>query len=179
MRYTINLATRTYLDHGRLNRLAYGAIVLLLVALAWNISRFASNMGEQKRLDTDIASLSGKSSGKVTSAPESEVQKQKALIRFYNEIIVRKSTDWLAVFDKIEEATPEGVALASLVPEKKNGEWKLDGRARSFKGVQVYLNKLESTGGITNVQLLSHQNIAAGEKAQGVQFLISCTVTSK
>jgi Tfp pilus assembly protein PilN len=178
MRYSINLATRTYLDHGQLNRIAYGTIVLLLIALAWNISRFASNMGEQKRLDTEISSLQSKTSGKVTTAPESEVQKQKALIRFYNEIIVRKSTDWLAVFEKIEVATPEGVAVASLVPEKKNGDWKLDGRARSFKGVQAYLNKLETTGGITNIQLLSHQNIA-GEKTQGVQFLISCTVLTK
>lgn len=176
MRFTINLATRTYLDHRVINRLAYCAIAVLVILGVWNVSRVSSNIGEQSRLNTEISAIQSKLGSKPNGISEADFSRQKSRIRFYNEIIERKSTNWLNLLEFFELATPEGLALSVLTPDKNQGEWKLEGRARSFKVVQQYLERLEASKNFSNVMLLSHQNMVIGEKGLGVQFSISCKV---
>ncbi len=178
MRFTINLATRTYLDHRLLNRLAFCVIAVLVAVLGWNISRIASNMGEQSRLNAEITAIQARSGTKPDGISETASVHQKTSIRFYNEIIERKSTNWLSLLDLLENVTPEGISLSALTPVKKLEELKLEGRARSFKVVQLYLEKLESSKYFSNILLLSHQNMVAGENERGVQFTISCKVVN-
>ena len=178
MRFTINLATRTHLDHRLLNRLGYCAIALLLLIAGWNVSRVSSNMGEQSRLNAEITAIQSRLGIKPGGISEIEISRQKTRIRFYNEIIERKSANWLNFLELFETVTPEGVALSSLTQDKKSEEWKLDGRAGSFKAVQRYLEKLETSGKFSNIMLLSHQNMTAGEHVRGVQFSISCKVVN-
>lgn len=177
MRFTINFATRTYLDHRLINRVAFSAVAALLVMALWNIARVSLNVGEQGRLNAEITSLQKKLGTKPNGISETEVSRQKASIRFYNEIIERKSINWLNVLAFFENATPEGVSLSSLTPGKNLDEWKLAGRARSFKIVQRYLEMLETSKDFADVLLLSHQNMTSGDK-HGVQFTISCKVVN-
>lgn len=176
MRFTINLATRIYLDHRVLNRLAYCAIAVLLAVAGWNIIRLSSYIGERSRLNAEITAIQNRLGAKPSGIAEADFARQKARIRYYNEIIERKSMNWLNVLESFENATPEGISLSLLSPDKKLDEWKLTGRARSFKMVPQYLEKLDASKNFSNVLLLSHQNIAAGEKARGVEFTISCKV---
>jgi type IV pilus assembly protein PilN len=178
MRFTINLATRTYLDHRFLNRVAYCAIAVLIVIAVWNVSRVSSNMGEQSRLSAEIAAVQSRLSAKPRDISDKEFSLQKVHIRFYNETIERKSKNWLNLLELFENATPEGISLASLSPGKNQEEWKLEGRARSFKAVQQYLEKLEASKNFSNVLLLSHQNLTPGENMRGIQFTISCNVVN-
>ncbi|MFA7403042.1 MAG: PilN domain-containing protein [Pelobacteraceae bacterium] len=179
MRYSINLATRTYLDHRLLNMLAYCVIAMLLVIAGWNGIRAASNWGEQSRLNGEVAAIQGKLGTKPSGVSEVDFSRQKARIRFYNEIIERKSTSWLNLLELFENATPEGIAVSSLAPDKKQDEWKLEGRARSFKAVQQYLEKLETSKNFSHVLLLSHKNTTSADKTKGVQFAISCRVLNQ
>lgn len=176
MRYTINLATRTYLDNRLLNRIALIAVVILFLMAGWNVSRVASNFAEQNLINSEIATIQSKLSIKPGGIPQAEFSIQKAHIRFYNEIIERKSVNWLNQLEIFENVTPEGVSLTSLVPGKNNEEWKLTGRARSFKAVQKYIESLESAKKFSNILLLSHQNMTAGQNERGVQFTITCKV---
>ena len=176
MRFTINLATRTYLDNRLINRIAFGVIALLFVIMAWNVMDISSNLGEQSRLKAEIAAIENKFAVKPGGISEAEFSHQKNRIRFYNEIIDRKSSDWLKTLELFESSTPEGIALSSLAPDKKKDIWKIDGRAHSFKKVQQYVEKLETSKNFANVLLLSHQNIVVGIMTRGVQFTISCKV---
>lgn len=176
MRYTINLATRTYLDHRLINRVVFCAIVLLLVIAGWNVSRVASNVGELNRLNSEINTIQSRLDAKPGNVSEAEFNRQTVRIRFYNEIIERKSTNWLNFLELFESVTPEGISLSALTPGKKSGEWTLSGNAKSFKAVQHYLEKIEGSKNFSDVLLLSHHNIAAGEISRGVQFTISCKV---
>ncbi len=176
MRFTINLATRTYLDHRLINRLGYCAVALLLVIAGWNVNRVSSNMGELSRLNSEISATQKKLGTRPGGISEAEISRQKTRIRFYNEIIERKGSNWLGILELFESVTPEGISLSSLVQNNKLEEWKLEGRARSFKSVQQYLEKLETSKNFSNVLLLSHQNMAEGEKVRGVQFTITCKV---
>ena len=103
----------------------------------------------------------------------------QASIRFYNDIIERKSYAWLGLLELLENATPEGIALVSLIPDKKNGDLKIDGRAKNFSLVQTYLEKLEDSKTFTDLMLLSHNEVVAGDNAKGVLFKISCRAVAR
>jgi len=176
MRFRINLATRTYIDHRLLNRISALAITVLIVMLGWNVTRITWNLGEQGRVDSEIKALEGSLNIRPGEVSEKDFTRQQARIHFFNEIIDRKAKDWINVLDLFENATPEGISLASLSPGNKNGEFKLDGRARSFAAVRRYVEKLEGSKSFSDVLLLSHQQMMVGENGRGVQFSISCKV---
>ncbi|MDD2582127.1 MAG: PilN domain-containing protein [Desulfuromonadaceae bacterium] len=178
MRFTINFATRIYLDHRLLNRVAFCIITALIAITGWNIIRVASNVGEQSRLNAEIAAIQSRLETMPRGISETESNRQKASIRFYNEIIERKSINWLNLLERLENATPEGCSLSSLSQGKDQGEWNLAGRARSFKVVEQFLEKLESSDNFSNVLLLSHQNLTSDDKVRGIQFTISCNVVN-
>jgi type IV pilus assembly protein PilN len=174
MRFTINLATRTHLDPRLVNRSVYAALGLLLLLLAWNINRTAWDIGELRRLKSDITSYENKLNSRPSGVSEKDYTGLLTGIKFYNEIIGRKSFNWLGLLDKVEAATPEGVALSLLSPDRKSGEIKIEGHAKSFAQVRSYLEKLEDSKSFTSILLLSHADIAVGEKGRGVLFTVSC-----
>jgi type IV pilus assembly protein PilN len=176
MRFSINLATRTYIDTRLLNQILGALIAVLVLLLGWNISRVTSNLGEQQRLAADVINLEGRLKGKPGDVSEKDFKRQQTSLSFYNEIIDRKSARWLSLLDLVESVTPEGIALTLLAPGKKQGELKLEGRAKSFAAVRRYLETMEESKSFSNVLLLSHQEFLLGEKGRGVQFSISCRV---
>lgn len=176
MRFTINLATQTYLDKRLLNQVCFAVLVLLVVLLAWNITRASWNQGDKRRLDAEIAALEGRLNTRPGGVSEKDFSRQQAQIRFYNEIIGRKSMDWLQLLELIENVTPEGIALAAIAPDSKKGELKLEGRAKSFATVRRYLENLEESSNFKDILLLSHKDLITGETGRGVQFTISCKV---
>jgi type IV pilus assembly protein PilN len=74
----------------------------------------------------------------------------------------------------LELVTPEGIALSSLTPNPASGELKIEGRSRNFAQVTSYLEKLEESGKFRETLLLSHRELALGERTRGVEFTISC-----
>jgi type IV pilus assembly protein PilN len=174
MRFTINLATRTYLDHRLINRVMIASILLLTALSAWKVVSFCWNLGELERLKGDIASLEGRLSRHQAGVSEKEYNRQLTTIRFFNGIIEHKSNNWLSFLEQLENATPEGIALASLAPDPKTGMIKIEGRARNFDHVRLYLDRLYDSKAFSDILLLSHGDIAVGEKkTSGVKFVIS------
>ena len=174
MRFTLNLATRTYLDQRLINRVLISALFVLLAFLAWNVSRLSRNMGDLDRLTTEIASFEARLNKRPAGVTEKDFSRQQTSIRFYNSIIERKTFDWLGLLDGLERTTPEGISLISLVPDKKSGYFKIEGRANSFSQVRSYLDKLEDSQSFQDILLLSHTPLILGEKSRGIQFVISC-----
>jgi Tfp pilus assembly protein PilN len=78
------------------------------------------------------------------------------------------------LLERLELATPEGIALSALTPDMKSGAIKIEGRARNFAHIRLYLDRLEDSKFFSSILLLSHSNITAGERAKAVQFSISC-----
>ena len=174
MRFTINIATRTHIDRKLVDRAGYAVLALLLVLLAWNVNSTSWSFGELRRLQTDNASYEQRLNSRPAGVSEKDFTRLLGDVSFYNEIIGRKSYNWLDVLEKLEGTTPEGIALTELEPDRKSGELKIGGHARSFAQVRSYLERLEDSGSYTSILLLSHSNINVGEKDNGVQFAISC-----
>ena len=174
MYFSINLATRTYLDNRLVNRVGVGLCGLLFLLFAWNVYRVAWSGGELRRLRADIAGYEGRLNSRPQGVSEKEYTQLLEKIKFYNEIIGRKSLNWMGFLEQLEKTTPDGIALSLVAPDKKTGEIKIEGRARTFAQVKAYLEKLEDSGYFNSILLLSHANVAAGERTTGVQFTISC-----
>ena len=174
MQFTINLATRTYLDRRLVNRVGAGIGAVLLLVLAWNINHAASSLGELRRLRADIKTYETRLSSRPSGVSEQEYKRLLDSIGFYNEIIARKTFNWMGLLEQLEHVTPEGIALSTLAPDKITGVVKIEGRAKSFLQIQDYLDKLEDSKVFTSILLLSHAEIAVGERTKGVQFSISC-----
>ena len=174
MRFSINLATRVYLDRRLVNRIGATVLVVLLGMLAWNITQATWSLGELRRLRADSITYENKLKSRPSGVPEKEYTSLLARIAFFNEIIGRKTYSWLGLLDQMEGATTDGIALSALSPDRKTGVLKIDGRARNFAQLRLFLDKLEDSKVFTAVMLLSHTEIAVGEKGKGIQFSLSC-----
>ena len=174
MRFTINLATKPYLDQRRVNQACIVALVLLALLLAVNIGSMSGNIIELRRLGAENAAMDTRLKSRLAGVSEKDYTRMLASIRFHNDIIDRKTFNWLGLLDQVENATPEGIALISLAPDKQGAELKLEGRARGFKAVRSYLERLEDSHAFTDILLLSHRAATGEEKGRGVQFTISC-----
>jgi len=179
MRFTINLVTKPHLDHRRVQQACIGALLLMSALLAWNAFRIIGNAIELRRLGGECTAMESRLATRPTGVSEKEYTRLLASIRFYNDIIDHKSYSWLGLLDQVENATPEGIALVSLVPAKDGAELKLEGRAHSFNVVRSYIEKLEDSHDFANVLLLSNRDLSVGSKDRGVQFSISCRVVSR
>jgi type IV pilus assembly protein PilN len=179
MYFSINLATRTYLDRRLVTRIGAGICALLLVMLAWNVYRAASSVGELHRLRTDISAYETRLNSRPQGVSEKEYARLLGSIKFYNEIIGRKTYNWMGLLEQLELATPEGIALSALNPEMKNGEIKIEGHAKSFAQIKNYVEKLNDSKFFTSVLLLSHTSVAVGERDKSVNFAISCKAASQ
>ena len=174
MHFSINLATRTYLDRRVVNRVGTGLCAMLLILLAWNINHTASNLGELRRLRADITVYENRLNSRPNGVSEKEYTRLLESIGFYNEVIGRKTYNWMGLLEQLEHATPDGIAITVLTPDKKTGAVKIEGRAKSFALIKQYLDKLEDSKFFTSILLLSHSDIAVGERTKGVQFSLSC-----
>lgn len=174
MYFSINLATRTYLDRRLVNRIGAAICVVLLIMLAWNINRAASSFGELRRLRSDNSSFENRLSSRPSGVSEQEYSGLLSSIGFYNDIIRQKTFNWLGLLDKLELTTPEGIALSALTPDMKKGDIKIEGRAKNFAQLRLFLDKLEDSKDFTSILLLSNSELAVGERIKAVQFTISC-----
>lgn len=179
MRFEINLATRTYLDQRLVSRVGSILILVLIAFGAWNAMRMTWNLGERKRLEAEIAVFDGRLDKRPAGVQEKEATRQQDRIRLYNEIIARKCYNWLVLLDRIEEVTPDGVALTLLTPDMKTGEVKLQANAGSFAQVRTYMERLEESKNFSNIMLQSHREVMSGATGRGVQFAITARVVSQ
>ncbi|QEM67892.1 PilN domain-containing protein [Geobacter sp. FeAm09] len=179
MRFTINLATRTYVDQRLISQVCYTALALLALVLTWNVVIAFSNFGELQRLRVDIATYEGRLNSRPKDIPERDYTRLLADITFFNGVIERKAFNWLGLLDQVEEVTPEGIAVSSLAPDMKTGEVKIEGLAHSFANVRAFMEKFDESRAFTRALLLSHRDVAMGDKTRGVQFSLSCRMASK
>ena len=84
MYFSINLATRTYLDRRLVNRTGVALCAVLLILVAWNVYRVAWNSGELRRLRTDIASYEARLTSRPNGVSEKEYTRLLATIGSHN-----------------------------------------------------------------------------------------------
>ena len=173
MRFTIDLADGSRRGLMRMGRVTLAVTVFLSATLVWNGMRCASTLGEVKRVRQDIAELKKRAHGRPAPVSEPERSFLMAETAFFNDIIERRAFNWLGLLEQVEMATPEGIWLSSLAPDRKTGAVRVEGLARDFSSVRAYLEKLEDSGRFTDVLLVSQGKRTRGERAGGIRFSVT------
>ncbi len=77
---------------------------------------------------------------------------------------------WEQLFGALEQATDETVTLLALDPGES--EVSLSGEAKNFAAATAYVKRLEATGVLTEVHVLSHE-LAKDHPQKPVRFVLS------
>ena len=179
MRFTLNLATRTYINSRQVNLILGVVGGVLLVMLAGFSYRVIMNRAEQQKLEQDLAVVEAriKASGKGIS--EKEYQALLGKIKIANGIIQRKSFNWLGFLEWLEVVVPDGVMVTSLEPSLKERKLTISGVARNFQTMRKFLENLEDSKFFTDIYLLAQSEAKVDETQKGVSFSVSCKADVK
>ncbi len=179
MRFTLNLATRSYIDSRQVNLILGGVAGLFLIILG-GLSYYVVLQGAaQQQLEQEqvVADARIKASGKGVS--EKEYQALLGRIKTVNSIITRKSFNWLGFLDWLEVVVPDGVMVTSLEPSLKEGKLTISGVAKNFPTMRKFLENLEDSKFFTDIYLLSQAESKVDETQKGISFSVSCKADVK
>lgn len=179
MLFKINLATKIYINTKLLKICTLAAVVLGLLLIFLNITTLSTKSGEIKSLSSRLAAMDGRSRTVGKDVSEKEYMALLAKIDFANAIIEKKMFNWLALLDSLERVVPEGVAISSIEPDPKSQTLKLAGVGRSFRNLRIFMENLEDSKYFTDVYLTSQGYEKLIDTTQGVNFSLTCKVTTK
>ena len=176
MKLTTNLATRCYVNLKQLNSalwagfLVLGGLALLLASLV------GQGRGEIVRVRTLEQGLTPKSAGPQLS--EAQLGAQAKHVQFANQVVDRKTVNWLHLLDSLEEVVPNGVALNHIAPSLERA-LSIGGSARNFAALRTLLENMERSKNFSDVYLMSQAEQKAGLTQEGISFTITCRIPLK
>ncbi len=178
MRFSNNLATRRYIDVRKLNFALISISILLMLFLFYNSIEISKNISQINKLQGELVKYEGKPGIKTQATQPSakESQELRARLSNANEIISRKTFNWLKLLDELEVTIPQGVALKSIEPDIKNYELKIVGVVNSFVSLRRCVENFEKSNFFSDVYLISQREIVVGSTQKGIDFTISCKV---
>lgn len=179
MRFEINLATKIYLNTRRLRLCTAAALLLLAALLFYNVRNIGARAEEMKRLTNEMAAMEDRFKVESKGIPEKEYNALLARIGFANAVIEKKTYNWLALLDALEQTVPDGVAITSIEPEPKSQGLKLAGVARGFNNLRIFMERLEDSEFFTDLYLQSQGDAKLSETIEGITFSLTCRVTGK
>jgi Tfp pilus assembly protein PilN len=173
MNFSINLATRVYVDFKKVN-LCFGiAGVILSFWLFLSVYTFVDNTAKLKKFTEYKARLShGADTKKVSEADYTDFL---ANVKNVNSILYRRSYDWLSLLANLERLVPEGVALNRLEPSDKGTTLQLSASARNFSSVRKFIENLEGSQVFSEVYLTNQSTTKEGTQ-KGLNFTVTCKV---
>ena len=173
MQFTINLATKTYINQKKLTYALSAGIIFLIFCLIVSLSIFAFNATEIKRLSKlqSASEVKGRTPGRAISQKEYETL--LASIKLANGLIEKKAFNWIGFLDGLESIVPEGVSLTAVEPDVKERTLKLSGAVANFKNLRHLMENLEESKNFSEVFLLNQKEFKTAENQTGISFTIS------
>jgi len=175
MNFSINLATRVYVDFKKVNLCLAVAGVILSFWLGFSIYTCVDNAAKMKKFADYKAKITPAAGTKKVS--ESDYTAFLANVKSVNTILYKRSYDWLSLLANLELLVPEGVVLKGLAPPDKEGVLRLSASARNFSAVRKFIESLESSDFFSEIYLMDQTFIKEGEQ-KGLNFSVTCKVTA-
>lgn len=141
------------------------------------LTQRAGVLEKQAQLSTRVAELRGAKSSPATKTKAGAKTDNAALddaetrrIGEAQKVIRALAAPWDAMFEALETAQDENVALLTISPASTSntaastaGHLALTGEARNYEALTGYLTRLDDSDGLTQVQLLAHE-VKGGER---------------
>ena len=150
MKYTLNLATRSYVNRKTLY-LGYAVIgALLLVVLLFNTLRIFSLNSDINQTAVKIkaveANLLARSGVSAAGFDQNTYANLLVTIQAANEILQRDSFHWTNLLDRMESVVPRDVLIVKILPNHKEMEIKLSGQSKNLKSLKRFIDNLIKSG---------------------------------
>ncbi|MBE0502485.1 MAG: PilN domain-containing protein [Desulfuromonadales bacterium] len=157
MKYTLNLATRSYVNRRALY-LCYAVLGALLVTfLMLNLLRFFSLQSEISRNDASRTKIEGellsRSGVDAVGYDETSYKKLITSIQAANAILQQDSFRWTPLLDQLESIVPRAVRIDKISPDHLNKTVKLSGQAKTLQSLKRFIDNLIKSGNYTHVFL--------------------------
>lgn len=174
MKYTLNLASGTYI-HRR--RLYLGAVVLaifLFLLLAVNTTTIFRDLRRSSDLSLRLKELGGQSrtiqSATISNADSMALAQQ---IELSNQLLIRDNYRWTNLLDQLENHLADGISIRALQPDYKSGVLKLSGVAGTVANLQTFIDNLSRSTVFTHVYLKDQKSLKSKDGLiEGVSFSI-------
>lgn len=172
MNLNINLATRVYINFKLVNLVLVLSLLLCCAWLAFSLYSFEANREQMNRYTALMAKQTVSGGGKSVS--DAEYGKFLAQVKIYNAILYKRSYNWLALLENMEQLVPAGVSLKSLEPSKKGETVRLSGTATGFAAVRRFIENLEGSKVFTEVYLTDQNIEKIDAKHKAFNFTVTC-----
>jgi hypothetical protein len=111
-------------------------------------------------------------SAPALAAQESDTPEVREQIKKANAVLEQMNVPWGELFAAIESAGNGNVALLAVQPDARSRTLLVSGEARDLPGALAYLGRLERTGRLRDVVLMSHE-VKTKDSGQPVAFTLS------
>ncbi len=129
--------------------LAAGAVGWRFVALDREAERLESRLAETQRM--------ARRGLPAVRSPAADPKLIAQELGQANAILASLAVPWDAMFRSLESAAGDNVGLLGIQPDGSGRQVRIAGEARRFEDLIVYLKRLKSTSGFSNVFLAGHE----------------------
>jgi type IV pilus assembly protein PilN len=157
MKYTLNLATRSYVNRRTLYLCYALSGALLVIFLMFNLLQFFSLRSEISQNDASKkmieAKLLARSGIDAAGYDANSYEKLLTRIQYANEILAKDSFRWTRLLDQLESVVPKQVRILKIDPDHKKKTVKLSCHAKNLKSMKRFIDNLIKSEHYTHVFL--------------------------
>jgi type IV pilus assembly protein PilN len=183
MAFTLNLASRRYINRRLLSR-CYGlAVLVLLLGLLALLGNSWLRVSETSRYRRQLAELQkaaareGTDKEKPPSAAElARVEKQ---LTFARNILQQDRFRWTLLLSRLEELAIEGVRISTIQPDYQDGSLRLTALAWDDRKMRDFLDRLLTSEDFSNVFLLEQTRLEVKDANNRPRSALGFTVVLK
>ncbi len=154
----------------------HALLVLGMITLAVVLYQFNLAMNEVDYWDVRIASMDRRMErttepgiSAAHTSPEKKREMQKA-----NLVMSEIDLPWEALFDSVEHASSEDVALLSFQPNPAGRTLRIGGEAKDIPAMLAFVSALEREAALKDVHLLRYE-VKRDDPQQPVVFLLTAS----
>lgn len=155
MKYSLNLATGTYVNHRRLYTIVAVLGLFLLGLLIVNSISIIRDSSRTRQVQLRLEELRGQKQGASQQGEISSVALAEMAQRIdvANELLVRDNYRWTDLLDQLEAHLADGISIRGLHPDYKSGVLSLNGVAASVTDLRHFIDNLSRSEVFTQVYL--------------------------
>lgn len=117
------------------------------------LAQLSARAAELRGAKVQQLRVAAKDAGRGNAPDEREARR----IAEAQKVIRTLATPWDEMFDALETAQDDSVALLSIAPERAAGRLAMSGEAKNYEALTAWLARLDASGGLQHAQLLAHE----------------------
>lgn len=169
MKYSLNLATGTYINHRRLYLVVLVLGLFLLGLLIINTMSVIRDSHRIRQVELRLEELRGQKlevgqEGEISGVALAEMAHR---IEVANELLVRDNYRWTALLDQLETHLADGISIRGLQPDYKSGVLRLSGVAASVTDLRKFVDNLSRSEVFTHVYLKDQRTEKTKDDLEG------------